>query len=66
MLVLTRGLGETIVVGEGIEVTVVDIRGGRVRLGIAAPRSVAIRRKEGRESDAPRSDSLKPGRGGRR
>ncbi|NUN50394.1 MAG: carbon storage regulator CsrA [Candidatus Brocadiae bacterium] len=46
MLVLTRGIGEAIVIGDGIEVQIVEIRGDKVRLGISAPASVAVHRKE--------------------
>jgi carbon storage regulator len=46
MLVLTRKLHESIVIDGNISVTVVSIRGNQVRLGITAPRSVAIYRAE--------------------
>ena len=46
MLVLSRQRDETIVIGEDIEVTVVDIRGDKVRLGISAPKHVPVHRKE--------------------
>lgn len=46
MLVLSRKLGEKIFIGENIVVTVVDIDRGKVRLGIEAPRDVAIYRQE--------------------
>jgi carbon storage regulator len=46
MLVLSRQRDETIMIGDDIEVTVVDIRGDKVRLGISAPREVAVHRKE--------------------
>jgi carbon storage regulator len=46
MLVLTRRAGETIVVDQNIRVTVVSVAGGKVRLGIAAPTSVAVDREE--------------------
>ena len=46
MLVLSRQRDETIMIGDSIEVTVVDIRGDKVRLGINAPTSVAVHRKE--------------------
>jgi len=46
MLVLARQRDESIVIGDEIIVTVVDIRGDKVRLGIAAPRSVSVHRKE--------------------
>ena len=46
MLVLSRQRDETIMIGDDIEITVVDIRGDKVRLGIAAPTSVPVHRKE--------------------
>ena len=46
MLVLSRKLGEKVVIGDNVEVTVTQISGGRVRLGISAPRDVRIRRTE--------------------
>jgi carbon storage regulator len=46
MLVLSRHKDETIIIGDDIELTVVDIRGDKVRLGIKAPSSVPVHRKE--------------------
>lgn len=46
MLVLSRKKDETIVIGDNIIVTVVEIRGDRVRLGIEAPKDVTIHRRE--------------------
>ena len=46
MLVLSRQRDETIMIGDDVEITVVDIRGDKVRLGINAPRSVQVHRKE--------------------
>jgi carbon storage regulator len=46
MLVLSRKLGEKIYIGENICITVVDIDRGKIRLGIEAPRDVAIYRQE--------------------
>lgn len=46
MLVLTRKVNQSIVIGEGIEVVVLEVRGEQVRLGIRAPRDVAVHRKE--------------------
>ena len=46
MLVLSRKRDETIMIGDEIEITVVDIRGDKVRLGITAPKSVPVHRKE--------------------
>lgn len=46
MLVLTRQKDETIMIGDDVEVTVVDIRGNKVRLGLTAPKKVSLHRKE--------------------
>jgi len=46
VLVLSRRKDETIMVGDEIEITVVDVKGDTVRLGIAAPKSVSVHRKE--------------------
>jgi carbon storage regulator len=46
MLVLSRQRDETIIIGDNIEVTVVDIRGDKVRLGITAPKDISVHRKE--------------------
>jgi len=46
MLILTRKSGETITIGENIEVKVLSIKGGQVRIGIDAPQSVSITREE--------------------
>jgi carbon storage regulator len=46
MLVLARKLGEGIHIGDEVRIVVVEIRSGRVRLGIEAPRHVRIRRDE--------------------
>lgn len=46
MLVLTRKIGETIRIGDDVTVQVLEVRGGQVRLGLAAPASVRIFREE--------------------
>lgn len=46
MLVLSRQRDETIMIGDAVEITIVDIRGDKVRLGINAPSQVAVHRKE--------------------
>jgi carbon storage regulator len=46
MLVVTRRRNESVVVGEDIEITIAQIQGGKVRLGISAPWWVPIKRKE--------------------
>ncbi|OAI55166.1 hypothetical protein AYO44_00175 [Planctomycetaceae bacterium SCGC AG-212-F19] len=49
MLVLSRKIGEQIIIGNDIRVTVVDVKGGRVKLGIEAPTDVGIFRSELRD-----------------
>ena len=46
MLVLSRQRGEAIMIGLDIEITIVDFRGEKVRLGISAPADVSVHRKE--------------------
>jgi carbon storage regulator len=46
MLVLTRRTGESVMVGDDIVITVLDVRGDIVRVGIAAPRTVQVHREE--------------------
>ena len=49
MLVLSRTKDESIIIGDGddkVEVVIVDVRGDKVRLGINAPRSISVHRKE--------------------
>jgi carbon storage regulator len=56
MLVLSRKNGEAIVIGDGITVTVLAVEGGRVKLGVVAPREVPIHREE--VGEAIRSPAL--------
>lgn len=46
MLVLARQKNEVVTIGDDVEITVVDIRGDKVRLGISAPKEMAVHRKE--------------------
>ena len=46
MLILTRKLGESIVIGDNIIVTVSDIKNGQIKLGFTAPKDVTINREE--------------------
>ena len=46
MLVLTRKINESIVINDDVSILVVEVRGDRVRLGINAPKEVAVHRKE--------------------
>ena len=46
MLILTRRVGETVVIGEDVTVTVLGVKGNQVRLGVNAPREVTVHREE--------------------
>ena len=46
MLILTRRIGETLMVGDDVTVTVLGVKGGQVRLGINAPKEVPVHRSE--------------------
>jgi len=46
MLALSRRVGESIMIGNDVEITVIEVKGEQVRLGINAPKSVPIHRKE--------------------
>lgn len=66
MLVLSRRVGESVMIGDDVVVTVLDVRGEVVRLGIAAPRRIAVHREEllaeitraNQESANPQADSV--------
>jgi carbon storage regulator len=64
MLILTRRVGETLMIGDSVTVTILGVKGNQVRVGITAPKDVAVHREEifqriGRESTGQGSD--KPG-----
>jgi carbon storage regulator len=46
MLILTRRVGETVIIGNDVTVTVLGVKGNQVRLGVNAPREVAVHREE--------------------
>jgi len=46
MLILTRRIGETVVIGENVTVTILGIKGNQIRVGIDAPKSVSVHRLE--------------------
>lgn len=46
MLILTRRIGETLKIGDGIDVTILGVKGNQVRIGVNAPSKVAVHREE--------------------
>jgi len=46
MLILTRRVGETLMIGDEVSVTILGVKGNQVRIGIQAPKSVAVHREE--------------------
>ena len=66
MLVLSRHRDESIMIGDEVEITIVDVRGDKVRLGITAPKSIPVHRREiydaiqrekdGKTDTAPKSE----------
>ncbi|MDE0888592.1 MAG: carbon storage regulator CsrA [Phycisphaerales bacterium] len=64
MLVLSRQRDETIMIGDDVELTIVDIRGDKVRIGISAPSSVSVHRKEVYEAIRMENEQAAAIRGG--
>jgi carbon storage regulator len=46
MLILTRRVGETLMIGDNVEVTILGNQGNQIRIGVTAPREVAVHREE--------------------
>ena len=46
MLILTRRIGETLIIGDNVTITVLGVKGNQVRLGVNAPKSVSVHREE--------------------
>jgi len=56
MLILTRKKGESIAIGDNIQIQVLNVKGGQVRIGIEAPREVRVNREE--RVDVPGSENI--------
>lgn len=46
MLILTRRIGETLIIGDNVTITVLGVKGNQVRLGVNAPKNVSVHREE--------------------
>ena len=57
MLILTRRPREVVMIGDDVQIMVLEIDGDRVRLGITAPREIHVRRDDFKSSDTPRAIS---------
>jgi carbon storage regulator len=58
MLILTRKLGESITIGEDIKVTLLDSKGKYIRVGIEAPRNIAVHRDENHQRSQEQNREL--------
>ncbi len=58
MLILTRKKGESIAIGDNIQIQVLNVKGGQVRIGIDAPREISVNREENLELPADNEGSV--------
>ena len=65
MLILTRRVGETVMIGDDVTVTVLGVKGNQVRIGVNAPKNVAVHREEIFERIKREAAGRVPGRGER-
>ncbi|MFO1372541.1 MAG: carbon storage regulator CsrA [Candidatus Competibacteraceae bacterium] len=63
MLILTRRVGETLMIGDEVTVTVLGVKGNQVRIGVNAPKDIAVHREEIYERIKREQDGSMPGQG---